>query len=140
MPSPKVNIDRVFHALGDPTRRALVENDEPAVAWARANLAALGLEAQCLAADVAEWAAPDLGAAGDLILLDPPRTGLAPELCGKLQGALASALVLVGCDGAAFCRDVQRLAPAWELAELAVADLFPLTHHVEAVALLRRRA
>ena len=121
-------------------RRVLVENDEPAVAWARANLAALGLEAECLAADAAQWAAPDLGGADDLILLDPPRTGLAPELCAKLQGASAPALVLVGCDGAAFCRDVQRLAPAWELAELAVADLFPLTHHVEAVALMRRKA
>jgi len=46
--------------------------------------------------------------------------------------------VLVGCDGAAFCRDVQRLAETWELKGLAVADLFPLTHHVECVALLER--
>lgn len=129
-----------FSALlgGRLRRRVLVENDEPAVAFARANLAAMGLEAECVAADVAEWVAPDLGGDDDLILLDPPRTGLAPELCARLQTARAGALVLVGCDGAAFCRDVQRLAPAWELAELAVADLFPLTHHVEAVALLRQ--
>jgi len=120
--------------------RVLVENDEPAVAWARANLEAMGLPAQCLAADAAEWVAEGLGGADDLILLDPPRTGLTPELCAKLQTANAGALVLVGCDGAAFCRDVQRLAPAWELAELAVADLFPLTQHVEAVALLRRKS
>jgi 23S rRNA (uracil1939-C5)-methyltransferase len=116
--------------------RVLVESDEPAVAWARSNLADLGLEAHCLAADVAEWVVPELGSAEDLILLDPPRTGLAPELCEKLQTAKAGALVLVGCDGAAFCRDLQRLAPAWELKELAAVDLFPLTHHVECVALL----
>ena len=46
----------------------------------------------------------------------------------------------VGCDGAAFCRDVQRLAETWELKGLAVADLFPFTHHVECVALLERRS
>jgi 23S rRNA (uracil1939-C5)-methyltransferase len=119
--------------------RVLVESDEPAVLWARSNLAGLGLEAECLATDAAEWVAPALGTAEDLILLDPPRTGLTPELCEKLLTAGAGAIVLVGCDGAAFCRDLQRLAPAWELKELAVADLFPLTHHVECVALLRKK-
>ena len=122
------------------SQRVLVENFEPAVDWARANLEALGLDTLCIAADAAEWVAEALGTAEDLILLDPPRTGLTPELCAKLQTARASALVLVGCDGAAFCRDLQRLAPAWELRELAVADLFPLTQHVEAVALLGRKA
>jgi 23S rRNA (uracil1939-C5)-methyltransferase len=129
-----------FSALlaGKFRKRVLVENVEPAVAWARRNLEALGLDSLCLAADAPEWVEPVLGAAGDLVLLDPPRTGLAPELCEKLQSAGAGALVLVGCDGAAFCRDLKRLAPAWRLEQLAVADLFPLTEHVEAVALLRR--
>jgi 23S rRNA (uracil1939-C5)-methyltransferase len=119
-------------------RRVLVENDEPAVAWAAANLAELVLEARCETADAVAWVSPGLGGADDLILLDPPRTGLAPELCERLQDAGAGALVLVGCDGAAFCRDLKRLAPAWRVAKLAVADLFPLTSHVEAVALLRK--
>jgi len=119
-------------------RRVLVENDGPAVAWAERNLAALGLEAQCLTEDAAAWAPADLGTAADLILLDPPRLGLAPELCDKLLTAGTGQMVLVGCDGAAFCRDVKRLAPAWTLTELAVVDLFPLTHHVEFVGLLRR--
>jgi len=78
----------------------------------------------------------NLGADKDLILLDPPRTGLPPELCERLQSAQASNLVLVGCDGAAFCRDIKRLAPAWRLASLAAVDLFPFTHHAECVALL----
>jgi 23S rRNA (uracil1939-C5)-methyltransferase len=120
-------------------RRVLVENDGPAVDWARSNLEALGLEALCLAADAPAWVEPGLGTADDLILLDPPRTGLAPELCAQLQTAGAGALVLVGCDGAAFCRDLGRLAPAWQVKELAAADLFPLTEHVEAVALLHKQ-
>ena len=125
--------------LGRFRRRVLVENDQPAVDWARSNLEALGLEAQCVATDAAEWVADGLGSAADLILLDPPRTGLAPELCARLQTAGAGAMVLVGCDGAAFCRDLRRLAPAWQVKELAVADLFPLTEHVEAVALLEKK-
>jgi 23S rRNA (uracil1939-C5)-methyltransferase len=127
-----------FSALlgGRFSKRVLVENVEPAVEWARRNLEALGLDSLCVAADAPEWVEPGLGTAEDLILLDPPRTGLTPELCEKLQTAGAGALVLVGCDGAAFCRDLRRLAPGWRLIELAVADLFPLTEHVEAVALL----
>ena len=118
--------------------RVLVENDEPAVTWARTNLEALGLTAQCTVADVAEWVPEGLGGPGDLILLDPPRTGLAPELCVKLQSAAADNMVLVGCDGAAFCRDIKRLEPAWKVKDLAVVDLFPLTPHVECVAWLQR--
>ena len=127
-----------FSALlaGRVRRSVLVEFDGPAVAWAVKNLEAL--DAQCLEADAAEWVVEGLGEPGDLILLDPPRTGLTPELCAKLQTAGAGDLVLVGCDGAAFCRDVARLAPAWKLNELAVADLFPLTSHVECVAWLTR--
>ncbi len=129
-----------FSALLGPQfrRRVLVENDEPAVQWARANLEALGLGAECLAADVAAWVPEGLGGAEDLVLLDPPRAGLAPELCEKLLAARARGMVLVGCDGAAFCRDLRRLAPAWQVEGLAAADLFPLTRHVECVALLRR--
>ena len=112
----------------------LVEFDAPAVAWAVKNLPGT----ECVAADAAEWLAEGLGEPGDLILLDPPRTGLAPELCEKLKTVGASDLVLVGCDGAAFCRDVNRLAPAWALAGLAVADLFPMTSHVECVAWLKK--
>jgi 23S rRNA (uracil1939-C5)-methyltransferase len=127
--------------LGDRFQnRVLVENDEPAVTWARTNLERLGLEASCSVADVAEWAPERLGAPGDLILLDPPRTGLAPELCAKLQSAGAGTMVLIGCDGAAFCRDLKRLEPAWRVKDLAVVDLFPQTPHVECVALLEREA
>ncbi|HJW09843.1 MAG TPA: hypothetical protein VJ483_09430 [Holophagaceae bacterium] len=119
-------------------RFVLVESLEPAVAWARRNLADLRLDADCHAADVAEWVTEGLGEPADLILLDPPRAGLDPALAEKLLTAKTDRMVLVGCDGAAFCRDLKRLAPAWSIGRLAALDLFPLTHHVECVALLKR--
>ena len=118
--------------------RVLVESGEAAVAWARTNLEALELPSECLVADADAWVSEALGVPGDLILLDPPRAGLTPGLCERLQTAGAETLVLVGCDGAAFCRDLKRLAPAWRMEALAALDLFPLTSHVECVALLRR--
>jgi 23S rRNA (uracil1939-C5)-methyltransferase len=115
-----------------------VEFDEPAGAWARSNLQALGLAADCIAADAAAWLPEQLGQPEDLILLDPPRAGLAPELCERLRTARCQTMVLVGCDGASFCRDVKRLGPEWKLDALAALDLFPFTHHVECVGLLKR--
>jgi 23S rRNA (uracil1939-C5)-methyltransferase len=119
--------------------RVLVESGEAAVAWARRNLEALGLPSECVVADVAAWVPEALGGPEDVILLDPPRAGLEPALADRLCTAGAGTLVLVGCDGAAFCRDVKRLSTTWNLERLAVLDLFPLTSHVECVALLTKR-
>lgn len=117
-------------------RRVLVEGVGPAVAFAKENLAALGVEA--IEAPVETWCPEGLGEAEDLILLDPPRAGLAPELAARLHSAKASRMVLIGCDGAPFCRDLQRLAPVWAVEDLQVLDLFPRTVHAEFVALLKR--
>jgi 23S rRNA (uracil1939-C5)-methyltransferase len=116
--------------------RVLVESGETAVAWARRNLARAELSGDCLVADVPAWMPEGLGTAADVILLDPPREGLELGLCERLQQSKAGHLVLIGCDGAAFCRDLKRLAPPWKLTRLAALDLFPMTHHVECVALL----
>ncbi len=115
----------------------LVESEPHAVAWARKNLEAMGLDAECHALDASEWIPTGLGTSQDTLLLDPPRTGLAPVLAEALKTAQAGTLVLVGCDGAAFCRDVKRLEPQWHLEHLAVLDLFPLTAHAEFVGLLK---
>lgn len=118
--------------------RVLVEAHPGATAFAERNLSALGLEAEVHTADVAAWLPEGLGNPDDLILLDPPRAGLEPALAQRLLTAQAGNLILVGCDGAAFCRDLQRLHPAWRISRLAFLDLFPWTVHVEGVALLER--
>jgi 23S rRNA (uracil1939-C5)-methyltransferase len=121
----------------------LVEADAEAVAHARLNLGRTALKHECVEADVAAWLGGGFRSAcsaGDVILLDPPRAGLPPAVTHILQGADAAALVLVGCNGATFCRDVRALAQTWETERLAAIDLFPMTVHVECVAMMRRRA
>jgi 23S rRNA (uracil1939-C5)-methyltransferase len=123
--------------LRDRFRRfVLVESEPHAVAWARKNLEAM--DAECHALDASEWIPEGIGEPADTLLVDPPRTGLAPAFSGKLKTSRAGTLVLVGCDGAAFCRDVKRLEPEWRLERLSVLDLFPLTSHAEFVGLLKR--
>ena len=119
-------------------RRVLVESDEPAVGGRGPTWRPWAWRPSAWLPTWRPGCRRDWAGRRDLVLLDPPRAGLAPELCERLLTARAGGMVLVGCDGAAFCRDLRRLAPAWKVEGLAAADLFPLTHHVECVALLRR--
>jgi 23S rRNA (uracil1939-C5)-methyltransferase len=77
--------------------------------------------------------------APDVVVLDPPRTGLGPEAIKDLVRLKPPRVVLVACDPAALARDVKALlAGGYKLRSVQPLDLFPMTHHVEAVALLER--
>jgi tRNA/tmRNA/rRNA uracil-C5-methylase (TrmA/RlmC/RlmD family) len=81
------------------------------------------------------------GAVGraDVVVLDPPRVGAGRAVVDGVAALGAERVVLVACDPASLARDVALLAGAgWHLEQLRALDLFPMTHHVEAVALLRR--
>ena len=72
----------------------------------------------------------------DLVVLDPPRTGAGPALCRELAGLAPRAICYVACDPAALGPRHRRpgrgrLRPG----ELVAFDLFPMTSHVECVAL-----
>lgn len=76
----------------------------------------------------------------DLIVLDPPRTGLGAETCALLAQIAAPALVCVSCDPATLARDLRTLAGSGYVIEsITLADLFPQTFHLETVVRLRRR-
>jgi len=80
------------------------------------------------------------GVRPDVICVDPPRKGLAPEVPAILAGMAPERIVYVSCDPATLARDVKRLE---ELGYWAVkgqpVDLFPRTAHVETVVRLERR-
>ncbi|MDQ3715735.1 MAG: methyltransferase, partial [Actinomycetota bacterium] len=72
----------------------------------------------------------------DVIVLDPPRAGAGRAVCQALAESGAR-VVYVACDPAALARDVATLRDVgYRLAGLRALDLFPMTHHLEAVALL----
>ena len=74
----------------------------------------------------------------DLIVMDPPRTGLGPEVCALLAEISAPALVYVSCDPATLARDLRALTGSgYSVQSIALADLFPQTFHLETVAVLR---
>jgi 23S rRNA (uracil1939-C5)-methyltransferase len=72
----------------------------------------------------------------DVVVVNPPRTGLAPEVPAALEAAgMTRLLVYVSCDPATLARDVSRLS-RWQLRSVQCYDLFPQTAHVESVAVL----
>lgn len=73
----------------------------------------------------------------DLVVLDPPRTGAGREVVEGIVARRPRAVAYVACDPAALARDVGTFrGSGWGLRALRVLDAFPLTHHVECVALL----
>jgi tRNA/tmRNA/rRNA uracil-C5-methylase (TrmA/RlmC/RlmD family) len=73
----------------------------------------------------------------DLVVLDPPRAGAGLEVTRALAARRPRRMAYVACDPASFARDLRVLLDAgWTMPSLRGFDLFPMTEHVETVALL----
>ncbi len=73
----------------------------------------------------------------DLVVLDPPRSGAGKAVVDLLSRVKARRIAYVACDPAALARDLRWFAErGYELIDLRAFDLFPMTQHVECVALL----
>jgi len=73
----------------------------------------------------------------DVVVLDPPRAGAAKEVLAAVDRAAPRTIVYVACDPAALGRDLGRLRRrGWRIEGVEAFDLYPNTHHVEAVAVL----
>jgi tRNA/tmRNA/rRNA uracil-C5-methylase (TrmA/RlmC/RlmD family) len=78
-----------------------------------------------------------LGVRPDVAVLDPPRAGAGPDVLTALLALRPRAVAYVSCDPAALARDLRAALDAgWRLARLRAFDCFPMTQHVETVALL----
>ena len=77
------------------------------------------------------------GVSCDLVVLDPPRTGAGKQVMELLSQLHPRRVVYVACDPAALARDVKfAAAHGWSLGSLEAYDTFPMTHHVECIAVL----
>ena len=79
------------------------------------------------------------GVRPDVVVVDPPRKGLAPETVDTIAKMAPDRVVYVSCDPATLARDVKRFGGlGYAPARAEAVDLFPRTAHVETVVLLRR--
>ena len=77
--------------------------------------------------------------AADVVVLDPPRDGAGKEAIAHIARLSPRSIVYVACDPAALARDTAYLADhSYSLVKLRAFDLFPMTHHIECVALYTR--
>lgn len=75
----------------------------------------------------------------DLIIVDPPRTGLGAEVTACLTEIGAPELVYISCDPATLARDLRSLlSGGYIIGAVSLADLFPQTFHLETIVQLRR--
>ena len=113
----------------------LVESSPSAIADAKVNLADLGDATSIIRSKVERWKPTH----HDLVIADPPRSGLGAKGCDIVNRTGATELVLVSCDLGAWGRDLAQLvADGWSLRSVEVLDLFAQTSHVEVVSGLHR--
>jgi tRNA/tmRNA/rRNA uracil-C5-methylase (TrmA/RlmC/RlmD family) len=115
-------------------RVTTVESDAAASAHAAANLADLP-RARAVEARVDAFLAEQQERPGATVLLDPPRSGAGREIVEAIVASRPAQIVYVACDPVALARDLGTFAThGWRAATLDAFDLFPNTHHLEAVA------
>lgn len=115
-----------------------VESNAGAVRDLRFNLARAGCENVRVVEGSVEKALPSSGVhAPDLLLLDPPRSGIGEEAHAAIVEMAPARIVYVSCDPATLARDLARLRDdGYHLLHVEAFDLFPQTPHVECLATL----
>ena len=75
----------------------------------------------------------------DVIITDPPRAGMHPDVVKTILRAAPDRIVYVSCNPATQARDLQDLDEQYKVIEVQPVDMFPHTPHVENVVLLKKR-
>jgi 23S rRNA (uracil1939-C5)-methyltransferase len=72
----------------------------------------------------------------DVIITDPPRAGMHPDVIARLLEIAPPRIVYISCNPATQARDITELAKKYAVTKVQPVDMFPHTHHVENVVLL----
>jgi tRNA/tmRNA/rRNA uracil-C5-methylase (TrmA/RlmC/RlmD family) len=122
--------------IGPEGRIDAVESSHAAVRDARRNLHDLP-QVRLHEDRVRSWLRRRAVPQADLVVLDPPRAGAGPDVVRELLARRPRAVAYVSCDPITLARDLRVAREhGWEVAAVRGFDLFPMTHHLEAVALL----
>ncbi len=114
-------------------RTIAVEGDRIAARYARTNTRRNRLDGVDVEATALEGWIPALPPGADRVVVDPPRTGLAPRVRRALLDRPAARLTYVSCDAATLARDLAILRRAYTIESVTLLDLFPQTGHMETV-------
>jgi tRNA/tmRNA/rRNA uracil-C5-methylase (TrmA/RlmC/RlmD family) len=128
-------------AVGPSGAVLAIEGDRTATKHAKANLAGLEhVKVECGPVDrVLASPVPTAFQTVDLVVLDPPREGARAQVVEQVVARSPRAVAYVACDPAALARDVATFAKlGYRVNRVRAFDLFPMTHHVECVALLEK--
>jgi tRNA/tmRNA/rRNA uracil-C5-methylase (TrmA/RlmC/RlmD family) len=124
-------------AVGDTGKVLTVDTSRAASRSARAALAGMGWVS--VLTDSVRRALSAQRKRPDVAVLDPPRAGAGREVIDLLAGAQVPRVIHIGCEAASFARDVGLYRKhGYSVEDIRVFDSFPLTHHVECVAVLTR--
>jgi len=125
-------------AVGPSGRVDLVEASSSAIGDAKINFENVP-NVNIYLGDVAKIM-PRIGSA-DVVILDPPREGAGQLVLRQISALDPQRIVYVACDPAALARDCAFANDlGWQLTNVRAFDLFPMTHHIEMVALFTRSA
>jgi tRNA/tmRNA/rRNA uracil-C5-methylase (TrmA/RlmC/RlmD family) len=125
-------------AVGATGRVDLVEASSSAISDAKVNFENVP-NVNIYLGDVAKIM-PRIGSA-DVVILDPPREGAGQLVLQQISALNPQRIVYVACDPAALARDCAFANDlGWQLTKVRAFDLFPMTHHIEMVALFTRSA
>lgn len=75
----------------------------------------------------------------DLVIIDPPRSGLSKEALNNVLDINASKIVYVSCEVTTLARDLNLLKEKYNVLKLSLVDMFPNTYHVESIAVLEMK-
>jgi tRNA/tmRNA/rRNA uracil-C5-methylase (TrmA/RlmC/RlmD family) len=125
--------DRVHHVT-------CVESFEESARLGEQNIAASSRSnVEMVAADVLTFLRDQPAGRFDVIVADPPRVGLGPDVCRELLRLRPEKLVYVSCNALTQLDDARALAAGYRLTALRGYDMFPQTPHMEALAVFERR-
>ena len=120
-----------------------IEYVEDAIRDAKINAELNGIgNCEFIAGDMKDVLTDDFIAANgqpDVIITDPPRAGMHPDVVQTILNAAPQRVVYVSCNPATQARDLQMMDNLYKVAAYQPVDMFPHTHHIENVALLEKR-
>ena len=120
-----------------------IELIESSIFNARMNAEVNGIgNCEFIAGDLKDLLTRDVGwkekfAAPDVLIIDPPRSGMHPKAVEEIGGMKIPRIVYVSCNPATLARDLQLLAPfGYSIDKVQPVDMFPHTYHIESVTKL----